>query len=100
MTSHPHQWKRLPVTDFTVTYHCSGCKSSVRVVWGWAAGSVSEVDGMLTGREGGIVMGDAWPEEAAPDFNLCLAGRISQIRDLGLTVPAEDLRPGLDPEEG
>ena len=43
MTEHVHPWKRLPVTDFTVTYQC-GCDSRVRVVWGWVAGSVGEVD--------------------------------------------------------
>jgi hypothetical protein len=92
---HVHQWKRLPVTDFTVTYQCSsGCGRLVRVVWGWVAGSVCEVDGLLTGREGGTVTGDVIEPE--DPWGYCLAGRMSKVRDLGLTVPAEDLRPGAD----
>ena len=86
MSEHVHQWKRLPVTDFTVTYQCD-CDKRVRVIWGWTAGSVSEVDMLLTGREGGTVTGDM-----VQQFEYCLAGRMVKVRELGLTVPAEDLR--------
>ena len=89
---HAHWWKRLPVTDFTVTYECD-CGQRVRVIWGWFAGSVSHVDAMVTKERGGTVRGDA-----GQPFEYCLAGRMIQVRDLGLDVPAEDLRTDPDAE--
>lgn len=83
---HEHRWARLPVLDLSVTYRCAGCPEQHRVLWGKLEGSVSEVDAKFTSSAGGIVYGDA-----TPDFELTLAGRMRQVRALGLTLDAEDL---------
>lgn len=87
MTGHEHQWKRGPVTDFTVTYEC-GCGSRHRVQWCSLIPSVSEVDVKVTGAYGGTVTGDAHQ-----CWEFTLSRRMLQMAELGLHLHAEELEP-------
>jgi hypothetical protein len=84
---HQHQWKRSPVTDFTVTYEC-GCGSRHRIQWCTLIPSVSHVDMKVTGAYGGTVTGDA---HQAWEFTL--SRRMIQMAELGLNLDAEELEP-------
>jgi hypothetical protein len=87
VTGHEHQWKRGPVTDFTVTYECE-CGSRHRMQWCSLIPSVSEVDIKLTGVHGGTVLGDAHQS-----WEFTLSRRMLQMADLGLNVHVEEWEP-------
>ncbi len=86
-----HQWKRGPVTDFTVTYGCE-CGDRHKVRWASVLPHVSAVDQAVTGAYGGTVMGDS-----GQPWEQCLARWMLEIDKLGLRLHTEDL--SLDGEE-
>jgi hypothetical protein len=83
--SHDHQWKRCPVTDFTVTYECD-CGAKHRIRWCRLIPSVSEVDTKFREIYGGMVMGDAHKS-----WEFTLSRRMIQMQELGLNLHEEDL---------
>jgi hypothetical protein len=91
VTSHPHQWKRQPVTDFTVTYQCE-CGDKHRMQWCSLIPSVSEVDTKFRELYGGTVMGDAHQ-----CWEFTLSRRMIQMAELGLNLHAEELEPEREP---
>jgi hypothetical protein len=90
VTGHEHQWKRHPVTDFTVTYGCE-CGERHRMQWCRLIPSVSEVDIRFRELHGGMVAGDA---HHAWEFTL--SRRMLQMAELGLNLHAEELEPADD----
>ncbi len=85
VTSHEHQWKRGPVTDFTVTYECD-CGNRHRVRWATVLPHVSAVDTAVRKAYGGMVLGDAHQS-----WEFTLSRRMLQMAELGLALDDEDL---------
>lgn len=93
---HEHWWERLPVTDLTVTYRCSGCPEQHKLTWGKIIPSTCEIDKQLTDAYGGTVRGEAMVAAMASEgtrvpFEFTLPGAIRKIHQTGLLLTAEDL---------
>jgi hypothetical protein len=91
VTGHVHQWRRYPVTDFTVTYQCD-CGAAHKIQWANILPHVSGVDAKVTGAYGGTVLGDA---HHAWEFTL--SRRMLQVAELGLSLHIEELETDCEP---
>ena len=63
---HVHQWKRWPVISFAFHYQCVVCGEPESIVWvaGHAAKSISDMDGLLVEKRGGVFAGEMFPPPA------------------------------------
>jgi hypothetical protein len=69
MTGHVHQWKRWPVTDFTLRYTCVVCGDPESIVWveaSCAGKSIADIDALLVEKYGGVFAGEMVPQPKAP----------------------------------
>lgn len=67
---HVHQWKRLPVVDFGVTYGCEPCNRAIRIS-PWFSGmhkTLDQVDAAFIAHlgEGGVFAGEMCPAASSP----------------------------------
>ena len=61
---HVHQWKRLPVITFSLQYQCVACGEPESIVWvaEHAGKSISDIDGLLVEKRGGVFAGEMYPQ--------------------------------------
>jgi hypothetical protein len=57
-----HQWERLPVVDFSMTYLCQDCRKALQVSWiGLAGRPLDDIDRAFGAVYGGTVIGAVPP---------------------------------------
>jgi hypothetical protein len=68
VTGHVHQWKRLPVVTFTLGYQCAECGKPESITWvaEHAGKSISDLDGLLVEKRGGVFAGEMYPQGGRP----------------------------------
>ena len=67
MSEHVHQWKRWPVVTLALDYQCVLCGEPEHIVWvaEYAGKGISDMDGLLVEKRGGVFAGEMSPYPAS-----------------------------------
>ena len=81
MSEHVHQWKRWPVVNFTLDYSCAVCGEPEHIVWvaEHAGKSISDLDGLLVEKRGGVFAGEMVPSPADAPSGEASRGRRDRV---------------------